>query len=165
MEYHPNARLLAEAMRVRREELGLNQDDLVRHGGPSQVTVGAYEAGRIPVKFQRATLEKLDRALRWVRGSAAAVLSNRATPAEDEEAMGNAALAEWGTLTSDQDRAMLKEVQSGLDDLLGKIIEIRTQMEELTVDPELRNRSVSLQADVAMQLLGLQRHLDGRKED
>lgn len=70
----PDVDRLALAVRLRREELGLAQGDLSALGGPGVVTVGRIERGQI-AKPQGLTLGKLDKALSWTHGSAAAVLA------------------------------------------------------------------------------------------
>lgn len=73
---------LAEAVKARRTELGLAQGDLASRGGPSVVVVGQIERQQQPHP-QALTLSRLDRALAWEPGSAAAVLAGgRAHPLE-----------------------------------------------------------------------------------
>lgn len=60
---------LAGRIRNRREELGLRQDGVQEHGGPSPETVNQYEQGNIPDKPQNRTLHSFDKALRWQTGS------------------------------------------------------------------------------------------------
>lgn len=75
MTYSDEARRrLGEAVRARREELGLAQRKLQVRGGPSVVTVGNVEkaTGDEP---SRLTLAGLDRALDWKSGSAALLLA------------------------------------------------------------------------------------------
>lgn len=60
---------LAARIRARREELGLRQDAIQDHGGPSPETVNQYEQGNLPENPQNRTLHGYDRALRWQKGS------------------------------------------------------------------------------------------------
>ncbi|MGW2666101.1 hypothetical protein ACWCW7_34540 [Nocardia tengchongensis] len=57
----------------RRLELGLSQVTVAKAGGPSDTTLTSLEAGTLS-KVRPATLSKLDAGLRWVPGSAAAIL-------------------------------------------------------------------------------------------
>jgi transcriptional regulator with XRE-family HTH domain len=66
-------RALANYVRARRVALNLNQGDLASRGGPGVVTVGKIERGEI-AKPEVSTLRRLDTALQWEPGSAAAVL-------------------------------------------------------------------------------------------
>lgn len=59
-------------VRARREELGIQQDDMRDHQGPSSTTMSGIERGVIDPA--RSTLRKLDVGLRWVQGSAAKTL-------------------------------------------------------------------------------------------
>lgn len=69
-------RALAEAIKNRRQELGLGQGDLGASGGPSIVTVGQLEREQIE-NPQPTTLKRLDTALRWEPGTAAEILAGR----------------------------------------------------------------------------------------
>lgn len=55
-------------LRARREELGIQQEDLDRFGGPSSTTLSQLERGI--TRPSPKTLRKLDTGLRWVSGSA-----------------------------------------------------------------------------------------------
>lgn len=80
---HGRLERLAEAVKNRREELGLTQGGLGSRGGPGVVTVGKIERAEIQ-QPQPATLAGLDRSLRWAQGSAAAVLAGQEpTPLQD----------------------------------------------------------------------------------
>lgn len=61
-------------VRDRREELGLRQDELKAIGGPSSTTMVKVEKGTPPAPTP-LTLRRLDAALDWVDGSAAATLA------------------------------------------------------------------------------------------
>ncbi|QDF17992.1 immunity repressor [Gordonia phage Clark] len=67
----PDLARFGRVVRARREQLGLNQDELP--SGPSTTTLTKIENGTPPAPV-RATLRKLDVSLRWVDGSAQAVL-------------------------------------------------------------------------------------------
>lgn len=64
---------LGRAVRDRRTELGMTQDDVGRAGGPSDVTVRGIE-NVTARKVYATTLGKLDTALQWEPGTAAAHL-------------------------------------------------------------------------------------------
>lgn len=67
---------LGSIVRRRREELGLTQDQVTERGGPSDKSQTRIERGQLPRPTAK-TLAKLDRALKWDQGSAAAVLVGR----------------------------------------------------------------------------------------
>lgn len=67
---------LAQFIKERRQELGLDQGGLKSRGGPSIVTVGKLERADTPDP-QPSTLDRLDVSLGWERGSSAAVLAGR----------------------------------------------------------------------------------------
>ncbi|USC16971.1 hypothetical protein [Rhodococcus sp. 11-3] len=67
--------VLADAIRSRRNELGLRQDELREFGGPSAQTVLDYEACKIPDEPQARTLQGFDRALRWKIGTSYRILN------------------------------------------------------------------------------------------
>ena len=65
---------LAKAVRLRREELGLRQDQMRNRGGPSTTKLTEIERAMPPAPTA-GTLRKLDVSLGWAAGSAAAVLA------------------------------------------------------------------------------------------
>ncbi|MCF7548919.1 hypothetical protein [Pseudonocardia sp. WMMC193] len=68
---------LAEAVRTRREELGLRQRDLSSHGGPSLGTTQNVEQAR--GNYSRRTFAQLDAALSWEPGTAEKILHGELT--------------------------------------------------------------------------------------
>jgi hypothetical protein len=64
---------LGEAVRQRREELGVSRALLRQRGGPSEPTVIRIEHGKLPHPSE-VTLVRLDTALAWQSGSAKAVV-------------------------------------------------------------------------------------------
>lgn len=64
---------LGNAVRIRREELGLQQTDLKRRGGPSSTTLSLIERGLY--EMTPLMLRRLDQGLDWMDGSAADVLA------------------------------------------------------------------------------------------
>ncbi|AMS02784.1 immunity repressor [Gordonia phage Yeezy] len=74
----PDLERFGRIVKARREQLGLNQDDLPN--GPSTTTLTKIENGTPPPPV-RGTLRKLDLSLQWSEGSAAHVLAGgRPTP-------------------------------------------------------------------------------------
>jgi hypothetical protein len=71
---------LADAVRGRRNTLGLTQRDVVDAGGPAMSTLRQIEAAKSPGGVSRSTTSSLDRALRWAPGTAQAMLSGTAEP-------------------------------------------------------------------------------------
>ncbi|NMD55226.1 MULTISPECIES: helix-turn-helix domain-containing protein [Tsukamurella] len=65
---------LAEAVLLRRGQLGLSQADVAAAGGPSDTTQSKIEQG-VAAKVGRQTLAKYDTALQWGTGTAAAFLA------------------------------------------------------------------------------------------
>lgn len=65
---------LAEAVKARRNELGLTQADIARLGGPSPAIVGAIENNRATQLSPRLR-RGLDEALQWEAGSVSKVLA------------------------------------------------------------------------------------------
>lgn len=70
---------LGEAVKVRRKNLHLKQEELVACGGPSAKTISAIEDGQAGT-YRPSTFSKLDRALRWPAGTAEAILRDTARP-------------------------------------------------------------------------------------
>lgn len=68
----PNLARFGQIVRSRREELGIQQEDLDQYGGPSSTTLSRIERGIAPPSAK--TLRKLDVGLRWATGSAARTL-------------------------------------------------------------------------------------------
>lgn len=64
----PDLGRFGRIVRERREELGLQQEDVRDHHGPSSTTMSGIERGAITPS--PLTLRKLDTALQWVAGSA-----------------------------------------------------------------------------------------------
>ncbi|WP_280470956.1 helix-turn-helix domain-containing protein [Nocardia cyriacigeorgica] len=74
---------LGAAVKRRRDELGLTQQEVAQAGGPSDTTQGGIEMGTAR-GVSPSTLRKLDSALRWRAGSARAVMEGGADPVPDE---------------------------------------------------------------------------------
>ena len=71
---------LAKAARQRRIELGIDQEDVKRIGGPSTAITSKIENGSYEHSDRSRSLAKLDRALRWVPGSAEGCYLNGTSP-------------------------------------------------------------------------------------
>lgn len=74
---------LKRAVLARREELDLSQLDVWAAGGPSNTTltkIEGWEPGEPEPTLSRPTFRKLDKALRWVPGSARAALREGRAP-------------------------------------------------------------------------------------
>ncbi|WP_224153475.1 helix-turn-helix domain-containing protein [Mycobacterium avium] len=74
--------MLGEAVRERRIELGLTQEQLAERGGPSTPTLRAIEnnrAGRLSPRLRRS----LERTLQWSAGSVDQVLAGQAASVAD----------------------------------------------------------------------------------
>lgn len=67
---------LGRAVRDRRTELRMTQDDVAAAGGPSDVTVRKIESGKVS-RINVATLSKLDEALQWAPGTAVGHLDRK----------------------------------------------------------------------------------------
>lgn len=122
---------LATAVKQRRAELGLAQGDLSGRGGPSIVTVGQIERGQIE-KPQASTLSRLDKALRWAPGTAAAVLAGAKAPTVGP---GNDDGSHVTHSRADDIPARVTD-----DELLAMIRQQRTQLDE--IERRLRERSM-----------------------
>jgi len=72
-----NRHRLAEAVRTRRHFLGYTQGDVAANGGPSTRSLRGIETARL-TEFTPAMLAKLDRGLRWPRGTSASLLHGEA---------------------------------------------------------------------------------------
>ena len=72
------SRRLAQAVQRRRRQLGLAQGDLTALGGPSEQTVRKIEQGQ-EGPYRRQTLDGLDRALGWKRGTTRGLLAGAVT--------------------------------------------------------------------------------------
>lgn len=70
---------LGQAVKARRAELGLTQQDVAQAGGPSDTTQTGIENGTATA-VSTATLRKLDFALGWASGSARHILENGGLP-------------------------------------------------------------------------------------
>lgn len=66
-------RRFGQIVRSRREELGIQQDEVIEHGGPSSTTMGRIERGSDSDPSPK-TLRKLDIGLSWHPGTAKHVL-------------------------------------------------------------------------------------------
>ena len=66
----PTPEQLARAVRQRRAELRLSQEDVRRTSGLSITTIGKIERGDPDIVVQKATMRRLDVALRWPVGTA-----------------------------------------------------------------------------------------------
>jgi transcriptional regulator with XRE-family HTH domain len=69
---------LARAVRLRRAELRMSQEDIRRASGLSITTIGKIEHGAPELVVQNATLRRLDVALGWPVGTAEAWYQGRA---------------------------------------------------------------------------------------
>lgn len=61
--------------RLRRERLGLNQDELAQYGGPRVATIGKFERAR-QASFPLRTQHQIENALGWSRGTIEQVVSS-----------------------------------------------------------------------------------------
>jgi hypothetical protein len=78
-KYEPGVDLLAEAVRRRRERLGVTQEDVVRVGGPSIGTMRTIENAQGD-SFRPKTLRSLDKALGWAVGTSEVLMDGSAHP-------------------------------------------------------------------------------------
>ena len=85
---------LGRAVRERREFLRYTQDDVPRHGGPSNTKVSELEQGKSST-VSNAVLRKLDKALQWKDGRGAALLAGGEAPAD-----GNPFADVWDRITA-----------------------------------------------------------------
>lgn len=69
-------RRLADAVRARRDELGLSQVDVWDAGGPSNSTLTEIENARA-TRIEYRTLRKLDHGLDWARNTALGYLTDK----------------------------------------------------------------------------------------
>jgi hypothetical protein len=76
---------LAAAVRDRRGELGLTQEQAAAAGGPSTATMRLIE-GALQDSYTPATLRKLEGALHWKRGSVRDILSGGSPAPLEQEA-------------------------------------------------------------------------------
>jgi transcriptional regulator with XRE-family HTH domain len=65
---------LGEAVRARRAQLKMTQQDVAQRGGPSDVTLSQIEQG-VPRSYQQRTVITLERALRLKPGAVEAILA------------------------------------------------------------------------------------------
>lgn len=63
---------LGDAVRRRRDRLGVTQEDVAAKGGPSTATLRSIEAGAT-TSYRAKTLYSLDAALGWMRGTSIAI--------------------------------------------------------------------------------------------
>lgn len=87
MTPHPPHRILAVAVRVRREDLGLTWVEMSRRHGPSNTTCAAIEHGRTTGRRSVQVLAALDRCLRWWPGTAARIASGELTDLDEVNAL------------------------------------------------------------------------------
>lgn len=109
-------RALAEAVRRRRDELGLSQGDLKSRSGPGVVTVGNVERCDDPPP-SRGTLAGLDRSLDWPLGTAAGLLAGRSVgPAgqPDPRPVGHSLLGKL----ADLDPVQVARVEAYIDGIM-----------------------------------------------
>lgn len=156
---HTNARRLAQAVRARREELGLSLLDVVKKGGPTKPTIIRYERGDIPHEVPPGTMAKFDHALDWEPGTAERILSGTdpqetgtvVVPLPVEPAPDAVDLLE---VDSEKFRALVKSVT----DLRGKLLELPT------VPPEIREAAekvTAIQTDLLLdQVTKTPKHLE-----
>jgi transcriptional regulator with XRE-family HTH domain len=69
-----NFERLGEAIRARRAQLGMTQQEVAQGGGPSDVTLSAIEQGT-PRTYHQRTKMALERALRWRSGAVESILA------------------------------------------------------------------------------------------
>lgn len=117
MSAKPDLFRLASAVRARREELDLTQDQVALAGGPSNTKLGQIENGVGAVAA--ATLRKLDKGLRWKPGSAREVLAGGEPQVLDEHVAVRDLGAELMAVRElqDRDHALLMQAIETLNDL------------------------------------------------
>lgn len=79
-----SARLVADAVKERREHLGMRQEDITAAGGPSKALMYQLESGATK-SYQDVKIANLEKALRWSPGSVKAVRDGQ-QPSELSEA-------------------------------------------------------------------------------
>lgn len=134
-------RHLADAVRTRRAQLGLAQDELIRHGGPGDLTVRKIERGE-PVQYRERTILQLETALKWRNGVVRALLNG--TSGDDPQAWVVHERAHAETAQTGRSRIVQDSV-GGSDSVGSPSV---TQIPPAALDPE-----VLLTRDAAVQAL------------
>lgn len=106
---------LAAAIRERRDELGLTQEQVAARGGPSTATLRLLE-GALQTSYRHRTYVDLDRALGWPSGHARAVLTGTASVQPPGEAAGY--VSDRGSATADDEiLEMVRDARTRLDEI------------------------------------------------
>jgi transcriptional regulator with XRE-family HTH domain len=84
--FHPDE--LGSAVRRRRAELGVSQQDVRHSSGLSVTTISKIERGESDAGVQPATLRRLDAALSWPPGTASSYLSGHGGELDEERLAG-----------------------------------------------------------------------------
>lgn len=134
--YHRFARLMAEEVSHRRNELGLTQAEVEERGGPSRPTQREIEKGRTSEKVQINTLAGYDKALEWPAGTMEQLASGIAQPRTVEAST-------WADLKPEV-RKLLRAVTDmrrsakNIPDLPLEFTEALTELTELQTDIQER---------------------------
>lgn len=107
----PNLKRLAEYVKTRREHLGLRQDEVGEHGGPSTTTLTKVENATPPAPAP-VTLRKLDVGMGWKAGSARQVMFGGYPELDEDSPLGTPGIQ--GPRTPDSRPAGLRMVRSPL---------------------------------------------------
>ena len=86
---------LAEALRTRRERLGLSQYDIAAAGGPSHQTLRNLEQAK-PAQYQSRTFSSLEKILGWGKGTIADILAGVEWVDPDEVLPGTPTVSRLG---------------------------------------------------------------------
>jgi hypothetical protein len=133
---------LASRLRARREELGIRQDGIQDHGGPSPETVNQYEQANIPDQPQNRTLHGYDKALRWQKGSIRRFLENGEEPVPLEAPEKILATIE---VDGDHDHAppgMITMPRRSIDDLIRAISKLTLVVRATGIEDGPLRRSI-----------------------
>lgn len=133
---------LASRIRARREELGIRQDGIQDHGGPSPETVNQYEQANIPDMPQNRTLHGYDKALRWQKGSIRRFLETGEEPVPLEAPEHVIATIEVGQKDDQSPPGMITMPRRSIDDLIRAVSKLTLVVRVTGVEDGPLRRSI-----------------------
>lgn len=148
---------------MRREELGIQQEEMDDHGGPSSTTMSRVERGIAPPSAK--TLRKLDAGLQWQQGSAARALEGGDPTPLMPGTVTDKPLRPIGQTTQSYPTADVASLVDSLNSIAGATEAMRPMLDDPNASEELRGHlllanekfaNTMMLAVVACELLGEQ---------
>lgn len=149
----PDLQRFGRLVRARREELGIQQEDMDDHGGPSSTTMSRVERGIAPPSAK--TLRKLDAGLQWQQGSSARALEGGDPTPLAASTVIEKPLRQPGQTTQNYPNADVPSLVEFVNAAALAAEGVREMIDDSAVDGAVRERLVSVNAKLEKTMLAV----------